>query len=140
MERPKIPAKYLFIADKIYKRKGLYRSAYALRKALEGDEEFRMKYEKWLKTKKSPISGQRRWFMEKWISVKPYILENKIVQCGDRGENEDFPACRPLIRINKNTPITIKEVLKKSSKEGILREIRKKELNPNYRIDWENIE
>lgn len=140
MERPKIPARYLFIADKIYKRKGLYRSAYALRKALEGDAEFRMKYEKWLKAKKSPVSGQRRWFQEKWISVKPYILENKIVKCGDREDNEDFPACRPLVRISKDTPITIKEVLKKSSKEGILREIRKKELNPNYRIDWENIQ
>ena len=67
-------------------------------------------------------------------------MENKIIQCGDREDDEDFPACRPLIRITKDTPITIKEVLKKSSKEAILREIRKKERNPNYRIDWENIQ
>lgn len=140
MERPKIPTKYLFIADKIYKRKGLYRSAYALKIALQDDPDFKNKYEKWLKGKKSPVSGQRRWFREKWISVKPYILENKIIQCGDREDDEDFPACRPLYRITKDTPITIKEVLKKSSKEAILREIRKKERNPNYRIDWENIQ
>jgi hypothetical protein len=140
MERPKIPDKYLFMADKIYKRKGLYRSAYALRLALENDKQFKENYNKWLKSKKSPVSGQKRWFLEKWISVKPYILENKIVQCGNRGEMDDFPACRPLKRITKDTPITIKELLRKTSKRSILREIKKKEENPNYRIDWENIE
>jgi|688.fasta_scaffold376393_4 hypothetical protein len=139
MERPKIPQKYLFIADKVYKRKGLYRSAYALRLALENDSKFKKDYEEWLKSKDKTTSGIQRWLKEKWILVRPYIETGEIIKCGNRSDSR-FPTCRPLIRITKDTPITIKELLEKTTKEKIMEEIRKKEKNPDYRINWEKIE
>jgi hypothetical protein len=139
MERPKIPQKYLFIADKVYKRKGLYRSAYALRLALENDSKFKKVYEEWLKSKDKTTSGIQRWLKEKWILVRPYIETGEIINCGNRSDSR-FPTCRPLIRITKDTPITIKELLEKTTKEKIMEEIRKKEKNPDYRINWEKIE
>lgn len=140
MERPKIPQKYLFIADKVYKRPGLYRSAYALKLALDDDIDFKKDYEKWISQKGPKLSGLRRWLKaEKWISVRPYLENGEIVKCGS-SDSPEFPACRPLIRYDKNTPITIKELLKKTTKEKILKEVEKKERNPDYRINWEKIE
>jgi hypothetical protein len=138
MERPKIPTKYLFIADKVHKRKGLYRSAYALKLALDDDPDFKKKYDMYLKEKPKVLTGQRRWFEEEWISVRPFIESGKIIRCGDP-QDKNFPACRPLKRITKDTPITINELLEKTTKSKILKEVEKKEKNPNYRIDWNSI-
>jgi hypothetical protein len=141
MEPPKIPKKYLDEADKVYERPSLYRSSYAQRLALKNDPKYKNEYEKYLKSKeksKDKTDGANRWFAEEWVNVREY-LKGKKVDCGTFEETGLRPACRPLKRINKNTPITLPELLKKATNEEILAEIRKKEKNPDYIIKWKKL-
>jgi len=59
---------------------------------------------------KSPKSGLKRWFAEKWIDV---CRLPKKVPCGrSKSRKSNYPYCRPSIRVNKNTPKTIREISK----------------------------
>jgi hypothetical protein len=138
-DRPKIPKKYLDKAGEKYKRHSLYKSAYALNLALKEDPEFKKKYDEYLKNKKKKDkkpSGLNRWIKEKWISVRPFLESGEVIKCGDPKDRR-FPACRPTIRISEDTPRTLSEILKSSSKEKILKEVLKKEKNPDYIIKWD---
>lgn len=139
MEKPKIPKKYLEMAGEKYARHSLYKVAYALKLAKENDPEFKKKYEDYLnkkKKKEKTPSGLNRWIKEKWISVRPFLEKGEIIQCGDPKDSK-FPACRPSVRISPETPRTIQEILKTSSKTKILKEVSKKEKNPDYIIKWD---
>lgn len=48
-------------------------------------------------------------------------------------------ACRPLRRVAQSTPMTLPEMLKKISKAAIMKEVIKKEKNPNYRMQWSKL-
>lgn len=74
-----------------------------------------------------------RWLKEKWINVNEYINNNKIVKCGDEKYKKNS-ACRPLIRVNKDTPITIKELLNKYDKDQINKVIKIKNKDPQNKI------
>lgn len=88
---------------------------------------------------KNKKEGTNRWLDEKWINVDAYINENKIVKCGD-SEYVKKSACRPLVKVNKNTPITIDEVIKNHSIDDINKVIKIKNKNPqNYIMDWINL-
>jgi hypothetical protein len=52
-----------------------------------------------------------RWFAEKWID----ITTNKA--CGSVHNKNYYPTCRPSIHVNKNTPITSKEISPKQKKK-----------------------
>lgn len=85
--------------------------------------------------KKSEISGTTRWYKEKWIRVKPYVTSKKIIKCGS--SNKKNHACRPLHRVTKDTPITIKEALKKHGKNKMLSLANKKEQDMlGTRVHW----
>ena len=59
------------------------------------------------------ISKLTRWFDEKWVNVCKK-KSNKYVPCGRKKSNlKKYPYCRPSIRINKNTPMTVNEIKKK---------------------------
>lgn len=79
----------------IYKKNSAYRSGYIqkLYKQLGGT------YEDIYKEK--PL---QRWFKEKWVDVS---------------KEEAYPTYRPSKRINKNTPLIIKEIDTKNLKEQI---------------------
>jgi hypothetical protein len=79
-----------------------------------------------------------RWFKEKWIQVVPYLKEKKIVECGTKTKSLG-KACRPLKRITKDTPITIKELEKIHSKKDLIRVAKIKDKSPNKRITWKNL-
>lgn len=52
-----------------------------------------------------------RWFEEKWINVCELP---RIVPCGrSKASMRDYPYCRPLKRINAETPTTARELSKK---------------------------
>lgn len=140
LKSPPIPKKFLEKADEVYERPSIYRSSYALKLAKKNDPEYKKKYDKYLEQKKKKEDGGiARWFKEEWINVKEYLNGKKIV-CGSFKETRQRPACRPLIRVNEKTPITLPELLKKGvSKERILEEISKKEKNPDYRINWNKL-
>jgi hypothetical protein len=61
--------------------------------------------------KKSSSSGISRWYKEKWINV---CKLPKKVSCGrsklSKRWKENYPYCRPSIRVNKSTPRTASEI------------------------------
>lgn len=139
MERPKIPQKYLDLADESYHGKpSVYRSAYALKLALRDDATFKKQYEAYAKTQKRKIPALSRWFREQWIQVEPYIKTGEKIECGAATKTKG-KACRPLKRINQKTPITIDEVLEHVSTKRLLREIKKKQKNPDHIIRWSSM-
>lgn len=71
-------------------------------------------------------NGITRWFKEKWIDV---CKLPKIKNCGRKNLNEDYPYCRPMYKISKNTPKTVSEI----SKDKIKSMCNKKRKNP-YKI------
>jgi hypothetical protein len=82
-------------ADIIYKKPSAYKSGYISKtyKQLGG------KYEDDGKPK-----NLKRWFSEKWKDVG----------------NMSYPVYRPTVRINKNTPLTVKEIDPKNLQEQII--------------------
>lgn len=83
---------------------------------------------------KEKKSGLNRWLKEKWIEVIPYLINGDIIECGNK--KSPYIACRPLKRINKNTPITINELIQKHGKEKVLIFSLMKEINKNKRANW----
>ena len=78
--------------------------------------------------KKYKNSGLEKWFSEKWIDV---CQLPKIVPCGRQNINskywkKSYPYCRPTIKIDSNTPVTIKEL----SKNQISKRCKLKKNNP----------
>lgn len=116
-------------ADQKYKRDGLYKSAYIIKRYQQLGGTF-------IGPKPSSETGITRWLKkEQWIQVLPYVRDKKIVPCGaSDGKNI---ACRPLKRVAQ-TPITILEAIEKHGKPKILELALKKERNPNIRINWVN--
>lgn len=77
---------------------------------------------------KSKNTTLDRWFREKWINVCELP---KIVSCGrSKASMKDYPYCRPLKRITKDTPKTAKEL----KPEQIKKRCEKKKKNPEKRI------
>ena len=74
---------------------------------------------------KKEKKGVDKWNDEKWIQVIPYLESGK--------------ACRPLKRIDKNTPITLPEVIKKFGKAPLLKIAKEKIKNMNKRVNWNTL-
>ena len=73
-------------------------------------------------------AGIRRWFREQWVNIcegPPYP------PCGRKKAGwKKYPYCRPLKRISKDTPKTVKELTKKE----ISQRCRRKRANPRKRV------
>ena len=76
------------------------------------------------------------WFREGWVDVVPLLKEGKIVKCG-KGEGS---ACRPTKRINKDTPITLQELLEIHSVKEILKFAEQKRENMELKAQWRELE
>ena len=84
-------------------------------------------------------SGLKTWLDEGWTNVYEYLKNNKIVKCGDKSALK-HSACRPLKRINKDTPLTLPELLKIHSKQDILKAIELKNKDPQgYIMKWKEL-
>ena len=82
------------MADEIYKKSSAYKSGYIVKKYKElGGEYIDDKKPKELK----------RWYKEKWEDIG----------------RSDYPVYRPTVRVNKETPLTVKEIDPKQLKEQI---------------------
>ena len=83
-------------ADTIYKKSSAYKIGYIVKtyKQLGG------RYKNDNKEK-----DLKRWFKEKWIDIG----------------NKNYPVYRPTIKINKNTPLTVKEIEPRNLKQQIQR-------------------
>ena len=60
------------------------------------------------------MGGTTQWRDEKWINMNEFLKGN-IKPCGMPSGMDK--ACRPMKRINENTPITASEVIKKHGKK-----------------------
>jgi hypothetical protein len=114
-------------ADKIYKRDGLYKSAYIVKAYKEMGGTYT--------GKKDTSKGVRRWLeQEQWVNVLNYLRDGSRVPCG---EGPKVEACRPLVRATKDTPISLPELLRIHSKAHLMLIARQKERHPDWRINWE---
>jgi len=115
-------------ADTIYARPGLYKSAYI-------QKEYQRLGGTYSGKKPDKTKGVQRWLLnEQWVEVSPYLKDNKKVQCGSTPNVAK--TCRPLVRINKDTPITIPELLKIHSKSKLLKLVEKKKQDMDGRVMW----
>lgn len=113
-------------ADQKYKRHSLYKSGWITKTYQSRGGKY--------KGRKS--DGVSSWLKEEWVQVEPYIKEGKKIPCGVGV----YPkACRPLKRINKNTPITLPELLKLHDRDSILKVVSQKQKDMNKRITWKTL-
>ena len=80
-------------------------------------------------------SGVGRWFREEWVQVIPYLQRGKMVACGSR--NKQTKACRPLIRVDDDTPATIDELVEMHGRKTVLLLARAKNEDMEGRVFWE---
>jgi len=111
------------IADKTYERHSAYKSMFISKKYLDLGGKFKGK-------SKGRLSN---WRTEEWIQVVPFLETGKKVVCG---QGSNTKGCRPTKRINKDTPITINELIKIHGKKKLLELAKKKQKNMNLRINW----
>lgn len=111
-------------ADNKYKRHSAYKSMYI-------SKLYKEKGGRYKKQKKD--NKLQKWTSEKWIQMKPYIMDNKKIACGSTGNPN---TCRPYKRIDSQTPITADEAIKKHGKKKLLDLINKKLKNMDLRINW----
>ena len=134
---------YLKVKGETKKRFSVWPSAYASAYMVK---EYKKRGGRYKGRKKNKESGLKRWFDEKWIDIcesdipktKNNVKETgKMVKCGrPRGGYDDvkyerkYPYCRPLVRINKNTPKTVGEL----STNEIKMRCEKKRKSPQKRV------
>ena len=111
------------IADATYKRPSAYKSMFISKKYMELGGKFKGK-------SKGKLSS---WLRSEWVQVVPFLETGKKVVCG---EGSNTKACRPTKRINKDTPITIDELIKIHGKKKLLELAKKKQKNMDLRINW----
>lgn len=82
----------------------------------------------------SRTSNLKKWRQEVWVQVEPFLLNKKMtLACGKGAHNK---ACRPLRRIDKTTPPTLPELLKKHGRKTLLRLARAKAKDMSVRVNW----
>ena len=113
-------------ADLKYKKPSLYKSGWITR-------EYQKRGGKY--TGKKP-NGVSTWMAEGWVQVEPYVKEGLKIKCG---VGKHPKACRPTKRINKNTPLTIQEVMNLHSSADILKAVRQKHRDMDKRINWKTL-
>ena len=125
---PKIYEKAKKLADKKYKRHSAYKSMFLVKTYQDMGGRY----------KGGRKSGSTtRWNDEEWVQVLPFLKNNKKIACGE--DNKKNKVCRPLKRVNKNTPITLPELLKLHSKKDLIQLAEKKIKDMDGRVFWKNM-
>jgi len=126
---PKLYEKAKKEADKVYSRHSAYKSMFISKKY----KELGGKY----KTTKKKSGSTDNWTKEEWIQVIPYLTKGEKIVCGL--DNKKNKVCRPLKRINSNTPITIDELLKLHKKQDLIKLANRKLKDMDGRIFWKTL-
>ncbi len=94
---------------KFQSKTGIYKSSWIVREYKKRGGTYR--------GKRSAKSGLLRWYREQWVDLNRPILKNGKVTgyepCGRPSLAVDtglYPLCRPLKKITKNTPVTLKQL------------------------------
>lgn len=114
-------ALYIRVRNRVKKRVAVWPSAYASGQVVR---EYKTAGGQYKDIKASaPLD---RWYKEKWVNVcKP--IGSGYEKCGRaQSKVKDYPYCRPMIRINAATPMTVGEIKKKYGKQKLEELCRKK--------------
>lgn len=111
------------IADATYKRPSAYKSMFISKKYMELGGKFKAK----------SVGRLSNWRKSEWVQVVPYLETGEIIECG-KGSNTK--GCRPTKRVNKDTPITIDQLIKIHGKKKLLELAKRKKKNMDLRINW----
>ena len=117
------------IADKTYERHSAYKSMFINKKYKELGGRY--------KTNKKKKGKTDRWNDEEWIQVIPYLKTGEKIVCGK--DNKKNKVCRPFKRVDKETPITIGELLKLHKKSDLIKLGNKKLKDMDGRIFWKTM-
>lgn len=89
--------------------------------------------------REATIDNQRaRELCERWVQVIPFLKSGKVIDTTVTTRNTK--ACRPLIRVDENTPVTLPELLKMHDRYDILNMARRKNKTPHKSVHWETLE
>jgi hypothetical protein len=91
-------AKVKSMADEIYKKPSAYKSGYIV-------QEYKRRGGTYTDDKQP--KELKQWFQAKWMDINPNKTETS------------YPVFRPTVRVNKKTPLTVKEINPKQLKEQI---------------------
>jgi hypothetical protein len=114
---PSVPTNkklYNQIKKKVKARVKVWPSAYASGQLVR---EYKRRGGKYKTKRKTSFGSLKRWFKEQWVDVcrpkgKGYAT------CGRKSSSrKGYPYCRPLKRVSKDTPRTVREIGKKKIKE-----------------------
>ncbi len=127
VKNPSLYRKAKKIADETYKRNSAYKSMFIQKKYQDLGGSYKGK-----KNEK----GVTRWNKEKWIQVVPFLEKGEKIVCGVGGGGK---GCRPSKRIDKDTPTTIQELIKKHGKKALLKTAKEKKKDMDKRVLWDNL-
>jgi len=110
-----------------------YANGYAVQVCQGKKPDLNGKYKNDYSGKKPPKDSElKRWYKEKWVNVCKKDKNGNYKSCGRKLSSlkpKDYPYCRPLKRVSKNTPKTVGELSpseikrrcskKKSKKQGV---------------------
>ena len=82
-------------------------------------------------------TGLKDWRRSRWVQVLPLLKDGNVVACGD--DNKETKACRPTVRVNKDTPITLQELLELHSVKDIIKAAEKKNRDMAGRLYWKDL-
>lgn len=106
---------YETVKTRVKSRVARWPSAYASGQLVQNYKAaFKRKYG----ASKSPYTGKgdkklARWYKEVWVDLCRPKKNGTYQPCGRQTMKGKYPFCRPLKRVNKGTPMTVGEVLKK---------------------------
>lgn len=122
MATPSDPVLYKKIKDKVRSKVKRWPSAYASGQVVQ---QYKAAFEKTHGRRKQPyISSDgahlTRWFKEKWVDLCNTV-KGKPTPCGKSPSSKAnmYPYCRPSVRVDKKTPMTVQELVKKFGKSKI---------------------
>lgn len=108
---------YIKARNKVKKRVKVWPSAYASGQLVQEYKKLGGRYSGKKGSKdKAPLD---RWYKEKWVNVcKP--KGRGYEKCGRKQSKvREYPYCRPSVRVTKQTPMTVSEIVKKDGKEKL---------------------
>ena len=132
MENAKNPTLYIKVIEDAKKKFKRFPSAYA---SMWIQREYKKRGGEY-KTKKK--EGKTTiWLKEEWIQVIPYVKNGEKIACGS--QNKDTKVCRPLNKVNKDTPLTLPLLLQKHGKSNILKLANMKNKDMKGRVYWKTM-
>ena len=82
-------------------------------------------------------TGLKDWVSEKWVQILPLLESGRVIECGD--DNKETKACRPTVRVDKDTPITVQELLELHTIDDIIKVAKKKNKDMDGRVSWDDL-